>query len=575
MVKVPTPGKGQRVWFLDIPYEHRGIATAHRAEWFPNLGWAYVGTSLPSGLANYRPRRYSWEEWLEEDYLGHHRPTDPAPAPDPSTGSFTPRRDQLEDVRSMLMARKAGSPEFLIGSEVGTGKTLVTIAGVKRMANVKNVLIMCPASARAGWRLHLKEMGDGGKNWCIINYESNKKLLTVPKSAQGANQRTRTKNLRIASQGTSRVDWDVVITDESHRISNPEAQQTRACERIIAGPNNRSAFVIRVSATAGSNPAELSYLHRMFAWRDGRQVKAITSSEEYAEWCQSKGIAVDLSGFGGKLKWTGTELDLKKMNRLIYGGEIPTGIRRVPDWPGWVRIPVPVELTTEERVAYDAEWSAFEAARAKAVKARLAGSMSPAKVKAARMQGMAALTRYRQKAGILRAPGSADFIADMVAKGKQVAVSCEYLGTVEALQEELIRRKVPVVTFTGANPNEREDNRVAYQRGQAKAIIFTVTESINLHAGEKGVGGNSAPRITYVAEPRWSPKKTLQIEGRGQRNGTQAPIFYAFAVDTVEEKVIFTVIEGMKNTAMINGADTAPFVGLAEAIGTPRDMINA
>lgn len=564
------------MFFLDIPFEERALGSILKAEWYPGLGWAYVGKTLPAALQPYRPRPYSWQEWLERDHLNPDRAIAPPPAPDPTTGSFVLRRDQMEDVRTLLLARQAGAPEVLIGSEVGTGKTVVAISAIKRMAGVRNVLVVCPAGVQASWRLHLKEMGDGGKNWCIINYESTKKLLTTPSEAKAA-VRTRTKNLRIASKGQPRVPWDVVITDESHRIANPESQQTRVCERLVAGLQH-SAFAIRMSATAGSNPAELSYLHRLFAWRDGTPLKGGVTSEAYAQWCQRKGIAVDLSGFGGKLKWTGKEAELIKMNRLIYGGNPPAAIRRVPDWPDWVRIPVPVELTAEEQVAYEIEWAHFEKAREHAARVKAAGASTPAKARAvaqAKMQGAAAVVRYRQKAGQLRASGTASFVADMVSKGKQVAVSCEYLGTVEAIAAELNRMRIPVTTFTGQNPAEREDNRIAFQRGEYKVIVFTPAEGFSLHAGENMVGGNSIPRVTVVAEPRWSPKKALQVEGRAQRNATQAPIYYAFAVNTVEERVIKTVVEGMKNTAMINGADTAPFKGLAKALGVDVDLLMA
>lgn len=984
----PKPKAGEQVFILTVPYEERSLASAAGARWFPGTGWAYVGTALPKGLLEYAPKPYSWDAWLSEDFSGSTHPT---PTPDSRTGTFDLRTDQLQDVKSVLMARKAGAPEFLVGNDVGTGKTLTAIAAIKRMSKVKNVLVVCPLTVAPNWRLHLDEMGDGGKRWCIINYESAKRLLDPPASAANAKS-ARTKNLQTARSGKSKVEWDVVIVDESHycfpgdslvsteqgdieiarlvqmspgqrprvysqardgnlalrrvtegmtspskplvrvvhesgefvstedhpvftgkrgyvpagslcglddgpddadvltvlpedvqgvhqsvrdpqsqesvlfaalpvggvseatpgasgeqglrtlrgvvqrpgeepgqnvqsvvpdglpgedgsaqasglvglrvlsdrvqaegadstdsvlhpvlrsapphgrdepsrpseiagssgqdarqqgamdtyrrvegsgfrsdergqepnsrpssggedtglhagadlhrtrrerqdysaaadgsrpdwvadgardhvaeavasgsggvppahqvlsgpggpgdqdgyrdrreepshqevalpgsaegthpgssrvvrvevlelgrglgpeggsqgdqvynlsveedenyfvngvlvhNCSNPESQRTRMVDKIIVGTNGRPAFTVRMSATAGANPAELSYLHRGMAWSTGRKPKAHISADEYVQWCEDQGFSVTKGGFGNSLKWEPPteqegEVELKRLSALLFQGDPQWGIRRRPDWPEQQRIPMPVELSEQEREAYQADWAEFKDAMKRIdreKKANASKSMSrKARARAdaqARTKGLAAMTRYRQKAGQVRAPGTAEFAVEMIRKGKQVAISCEYIGTVNALFEELQSRRVRVVTYTGENRDTREEDRIAYQTGEAQAIIYTPTEGFSLHAGEHAVGGNDVPRATIVAEPRWSPKKALQAEGRSQRDGKSAPVHYMYALGTIEEKVIKKVIWGMRNTTLVNGEDTTPFNGLAETLDVP------
>lgn len=477
---------------------------------------------------------------------------------------------------TLLQAKREGLPEFLIGSNVGVGKTAVSVAAVKRMANVRNVLVICPLPVAAGWRTHLKEMGDGGKRWCVINYESTKRLLEPPAKAATA-KRTRTKNLHTVREGKPRVQWDVVITDEAHWLANPESQRSRAIEKIIGNPaGSRSAFVIRLSATAGSNPAQLAYLHRGLSYRSGESVRKEITMAQYAEWCENRGIGVSVSRYGNSLSWGKANSDLTKMNMLIFRGEPCWAIRRLPDWPEQQRIPLPMDLEDDEREAYEAEWSEFQdtmkrierdrKARADKTMTRSARARAEAQ---SRAKGLAAQTRYRQKAGQVRAPSTASFAREMIAKGRQVCISCEYLGTASRVQEELEAAGVEVAMFTGENPTTREEERLRFQRGEAKVIIFTTTEGTNFHAGEKAAGATDTPRVTIVAEPRWSPKKALQVEGRAQRDGVSAPCYYPFAVDTVEEKVIKTVIAGMRDTGQINGDDTRPFDGLAKVLKVP------
>lgn len=650
--------------------------------------------------------------------MGEITATTPAPDPDPDTGTFTLRRDQLQDVKKVLLARQAGAPEVLNGSGVGVGKTAVTISAIKRMAQVKNVLVVCPLAVAAGWRLHLRDMGDGDMNWCIINYEATKKLLEPPASAKTA-KRTRTKNLHTVQKGTPKVQWDVVVVDESHycfpgdtristedgpmeiaelvamhgsgtplphvlsqaadgslrfrevtgvfispasplvrirhaqgevvctedhplhskeygyvpasllqeggtlttstpgdggkgvgastvtsvepirqgpeptfnlavaddenyfangvlahNCSNPESQRTRAIDKIVAGPAHKPAFKINMSATAGVDPSKVSYLHRALFWKDGLKPLPHIDSERYSEWCESHRLSVGKDSFGNALKWdpdkngSNPDRELETLHSILFEGDPPLAFRRMPDWPEQRRIPAPVELTWEEMEAYNADWKEFQQALA-AIDRKMKSTTSGKTKSALRTKGRAEQTRYRQKAGQVRAPGTAAFAAEMVSKGHQVSISAEYRGTVNRLQEELDRLKVPTALFTGDNRDTREEERIAYQRGEKKVIIYTPTEGFNLHAGETAVGGNNVPRVTLVAEPRWSPGKALQAEGRGHRNGTDAPVYYTFASGTVEEGVIHRCIDGMRNIGKINGDDTTPFEGLKEALGVP------
>lgn len=569
-VRTPNPdlSKGERTFVLDVPFEDRAAAGAAGAVWYPGLGWGWVGVRLPVALRRYYPKPYSWQAWLAADLSGFG---DGDSRPDLTTGSLTLRPDQEEDVATVLAARRAGCPEFLIGSDVGTGKTAVAVSALKRMPGVRRILVVAPLSVLANWRTHLEEMGDGGKRWCLINYESTKKLLVPPRSAETA-KRTRTKNLHTARSGVGRVAWDVVVTDESHYLGAPDSQRTLALDRIAAGPGSKPAFLVRMSATAGSNPAQLSYLHRGLFWRTGSTPLPTITAERYQDWCGERGIGITPGKFGTGLAWDKEPSGLTRMHHLLFSGTPSWAIRRVPDWPKQQRFLTPIDLDPDEMDAYDREWGEFASAMKDIERARRTGTPATrAKAaSAARVRGLAAQTRYRQKAGILKAPHVAEFVADMVAKDRQVAVSCEYIGTVEALTAALAKLRVRSVTFTGQNRDTREADRLSFQRGEVPVIIYTPAEGFNLHAGDTMVGGSATPRVTVVAEPRWSPKKALQCEGRTHRNANDAPCFYAYATDTVERDVLRTVISGMDDTAVINGDDTEPFSSLlSRVMGVP------
>lgn len=570
----PTAAPNERIWVLTVPYEERAVAQSHGARYITGYGWVFTGAELPRALSDWVPRRYSWDEWLADDLSGR-APKGPQPAPTTDTGSITLRPDQEADAQLIQYARASGAPEFVLASDVGVGKTPTTIAAINAMARVQNVLVVCPHPQMAGWRDHLHRMGDGGKRWCIINYESTKKLLTIPAAAQSA-KKQRTRNLRIARSGKSRVHWDVLVADEAHACQNPEAQQTMVLDRLVDTSTERPTFALRLSATIGADPSKVSYLHRGLAWRTGRPVRSHITSDEYVAWCEEYGFQVSRDGFGNRLKWAPNGADLKKMHTLLFKGAPAWGIRRRPAWGEAPRIPVPIEITPRERVAYETEWRAFATAMDELKKAREAASQpgATAAVKraaaAAKDRGWAAQTRYQQKVGVIKASGNADFAKTLLDRDMQVAISCRFHGAVEAIQERMVSMGIQPAIFTGNNIETREDERLAFQRGEKRVIIFTTSSAINLHASDTGVqGASSAQRGMIIAEPRWSPDPALQVEGRCNRDGQIAPVFYGYAEGTIDERVITRSVEGMLNTKRMLGDSTDGLTDLAAALGVP------
>lgn len=577
---------GENLWVLTCnDWDMRGFLKSHGARYFPEYGWAYLGESLPDALRPYLPARHSWDAFVAHSLIPQSAPRG-NPNPDARTGTITLRSDQEEDVATIVAAYRRGAPEFLNASLVGAGKTVTSIAAAKRIPGVRRILVLCPLGAIPAWRRTIDDMGDGGKEWVLLNYQSTKKLLTQPAAARAAKKQS-TKNQRTVSHGAARAQFDLVIRDESQWCADPSSQQTRAVDKAIAGPaGTHPALVMSVSATPCSDPSQASYLHRGLAWRTGQPVRAHITTDEYVAWCKRYGLGVE-HGIANKLTWVHKKTpeahgpDIRKLNHLIFGAHPPWALRRVPDWPEQQRFETPIELSPQEREAYDVEWSAFaaamralDAAQKHRESVTRSGERAQERAAATRLENARkaardASVRYQQKAGLLRGASTAEYIALMVDKGFQVAVSCQHLAVVDDLRERLERRRIPTATFTGQNVTDREGERVRFQQGDATVILFTTAEALNLHAGETAVGGNNVPRVTVVAQPRWSPRQAVQVEGRGQRNGTAAPCYYLYAVDTIEEHVLRTVLPAMRNTLAIVGDDTTSIGDLARNIGLP------
>lgn len=568
------------MWLLDADFSERATLQQHGAKLWPGYGWAYTGTQLPAALHQWRPNRYSWTEFTERRL--HTTTSFGDPRPDESTGTITLRPDQEEDVRTILRAHHAGCPEFALASLVGTGKTVTAVAAAKRIPGIRRILVVMPLGVMPAWRNTLRDMGDGGKEWVFLNYQSTKKLLDAPKEAHAAKKQA-TKNRHIASKGTPHTQWDLVICDESQWLGNPASQQSRVVDRAIEGPRGKPAFILRMSATLANNPAQLAYLHRGLAWRTGTPTHGSITSEAFVEWCQTYGLHVEQS-YGNNLNWTARHnpeqeaSDIRKVRHLLFAGTPTWALRRVPDWAEQQRFLTPVELTPAQRGAYETEWNLFKSAMRRLQNAEQAhaNTSDTARKKALaqtiareRRAGRGAGIRYQQKAGLLRAEGTAHLIANFVDKGVQVGAYCQHIDLVKELLRLLKAQKIPTAVYTGQNRDTREQHRVAYQQGRAKVILYTTSEGLNLHAGEEAVRGNNVPRVGVIAQPHWSPRACLQAEGRSQRNGTEAPCYYTYAADTVEEKVLQTVIPSMRTVLAMMGDDTTSLETLSAHIGVP------
>jgi len=570
---------GEQVFLLKVPFEERQLASWGGAKYYSGYGFAFIGQALPPSLKRFEAPAYSWEAYVEADLAGAGPGSSKASL---DNGDFTLRPDQIEDRNQALRALKAGAPEFVIGSDTGVGKTVTAIA-ILKATPARNILVVAPLAVIANWRLHLKLMGDGGKRWALINYDSAKNLLEKPpakissSTGKPVQSSKATLNRAWAREGAAKVAWDVVVADESHLLANPMSQRTAAIERVIAGPTGAPpALVLRLSATAGANPAKLSYLHRGLAYVSGEKPLRATSATAYAKWCEQRGIAVSVDRYDN-LTWESNERDLAVMHDLIYRtGGLNWALRRVPEgWPEQQRNRVPVEFDGPQMDAYEEAWEEFLATMDSLGQRRTGAShrasrATPSDAAKGRLAARAAQIRYRQKAGLIRAPQTVDFVASLLENDLQVAVNCEFRGTVEAIRAGLEAKKIGTALFVGGDPH-REQQRLAFQQGAVKCIIFTPDSGISLHANETSVGGTSTERALVVAEPRWAPTPALQIEGRTQRNGEAALAYYPYAVNTIEERVIKRVIQGMRNVKMINGDDTSALEALGAEMGVYID----
>lgn len=513
---------------LDVPFASRAVATASGARWEADHGvFVFRGAQLPAELKPFQAVPFSWEAKVQAELGGT------APALPRAGEPMTPRPHQQVAIDAVTRAARSKRPGFLLADDVGLGKTLSTWEAVRSLPAVRTVLIVCPLAVIPHWRRTIAGQGGNERLQIVVmNYERLGKLFEVSPEA-----RKKVKSKKGLARAGAAPTFDVVIWDESHRCKNPTAARSKFAAKL----NARAGFTLWLSATAGQNPLELSYLAPLLADCTGNKASDL---KDFEAWCASLGLGVSRGKFG-KWDWRGDREDCEKVRGLLFDGEAPAGLRRRPEdlegWPELNRILTPLGLDASARELYAQAWSAFRH------ELELAPSGKDPK------NALAAALRLRQKSSLIRVDSTVDLVLELLDNGHHVAVSVAFVETLEAIRDALATSRIACASVYGGLGSEvREAERLRFQRGEVPVVLFTVEEGISLHQGEH----DETPRSMVIHDLRWSAIQMAQIEGRCHRDGRYAPVYWAYADETIEERIARVVagrIEAMK--AMV-GDDT-------------------
>ncbi|MGY1660240.1 helicase [Geodermatophilus sp. SYSU D00705] len=524
----PVAGPGERVWVLAVPFR----APAPGAQWRPDLqAHVYVGRELPPELAPHAPAPYTFERFLEDEL-------NPMPRPLPAGRPMQPRDEQLTGAAAIAASAKAGHRVFLLGDDPGVGKTGTAVLAAREVAaqrGGRTVLVVADRPAAITiphWTRSIAGFGDGGLRWCVTTWD------------------------RLAK--VAKFRFDVVIADEAHMVRHTTTQRWKHWKAVSgAGRVKDAPFVIAATATPAHTPLELPYLAPQFAQRHGEPLRA---------WSDLPGRLAE-HGFHverGRYGWAWTEdaderrADLARLQGWLADGTPPATLHRPAPWGPVSVTGTPVALTPAERSAYDSEWQEFRTEMQLARRARQSA------------RGRAALLRFRQKAGLIRAQATVDWVRAQVEAERQVAVSVEFVETAaDPIREALLDSGIPVAAIYGRDRFDVEAERLRFQTGAAPVCVFTVTASISLHAGEllpSGSAASATPRVGLFHQPRFSGIQARQVTGRTHRDGQVSPWRVAFAEDTVEEQVARVMVERLAVSGSTAGADTSSLQEIAELL---------
>jgi hypothetical protein len=493
----------------------------------------YRGHQFPEGLAPFACRPYSWEAYVQDGING----TRSTPS---GRNPWTLRPRQLEETARICRARTdLQAPGYVLNLPTGGGKTLTAVEAADRADNDRPVLVITPLATIPEWRRVIDSHASDRHQWVLINPH---RILTLFQARDTTlshlPHRRRLDMLR--EQGVCCVEFSTLILDESQLFCYTESQRTQLLRRLFY------QFRISASATPWNNPLQTAYVAEELAWAaDVEPPEDVTHG--YRAWLRTAlGLQLNTDADG---RWQASDNahDVAKLTRLLYDRGVGSAAD-VSDLglPSQARELAPIELTSQERRIYDAAWRDFLAAHGKSTEDVEEPSI-----------GLSMALRNLQKASRLKIPALTDIIVDYVARGYQVSCPMFFRDSVSELARAtaiaLEQRGLPnrVLEITGADntgagrggggADRRERKRQAFQLGAASVLIFNAFEGINLHAGERNVGGcghdaTMTPRVTVMGDVLLGGKRMLQAEGRCQRDGQIAPAIFPFTEGTIEQE---------------------------------------
>lgn len=554
---------GTQITILNVPWEKRMEAKVLGADYNNRIkAYIYSGEQIPEQLKPYISEDYSYHRWLEDELNKKIKPAQKLEG-----GLFTPREYQTEGIQAIKKAAEKGWRGFIVADETGLGKTITGLLGVneamKHRMNSKRkarVLILCPLSAIPHWRNTIRRLNVPNLRILIANWEQYKTFLEEPSSVDDVKKRS-TKTAHTLKNGVPFIKWDAIIADEAHKIKNYTSDRTKAFNSFAeyATPADKAPFVVWMSATIAQNPVEAGYIAPLI----GQAVNQPLTMRNWGSWLEKNGFHVSHSKTGWswvkptnkmspaekqKIREQQTE-DVKKLAKILFAPAAPS-IRRKPEdlkgWPPVQYIPFPIQLSPDLYKNYTKTWTDFR----KEYHLKYKGN-NPKSI-------LEQYLRFAQKASLLRTQGTVNETIEMLEQGYQVAVSCRFLETLDQIRAGLKQKNITVSEVSGRSFIDSETERLKFQKGVNKVILFTVEEAVSFHANETLPDGTKAtpfPRNMIIHDLRYSAISMKQIAGRTHRDGQASNTYFTYAENTVEEKVLNIMINKMKNMSLLSGED--------------------
>ena len=420
---------------------------------------------------------------------------------------------QLEGIAFAASAGRA-----ILADDMGLGKTLQGIGMAEllaREADIRKVLVVCPASVKAQWRSEVLRFS--GRDCQIVlgsaagrsgQYE-NECFFTI------CNYEQVLRDI-IAIE---RVRWDLIVLDEGQRIKNWEAKTAQTIKSL------RSPFALVLSGTPLEN--RLDDLFSVVEFIDDRRL----------------GPAFRFFNRHRVTDESGKILGYKDLN-LLRERLKPVLLRRTRSA---VMKDLPPRTTEIVRIAPTDEQAGIELAQMQIVSAIVRKSYI-SEMDLLRLQKALLLARMNADSTFLvdkHAPGFSsklerlqELLEELAAEDdRKIVLFSEWTTMLTLIERQITRLKLDSVRLDGSVPQKKRQQLVHQFQRDPTCRVFLTT-----NAGSTGLNLQAANTVINVDLP-WNPAVLEQRIARAHRMGQKNPVqvYLLVTEGTIEEKLLATL----------------------------------
>lgn len=243
---------------------------------------------------------------------------------------------------------------FALLMDMGTGKTATAINVLRHWCTQAGKplsgVIFCPPVVVKQWEGEFRAHSKLGPYVIPLNGTGKKRLKALEEGINAGpriyitNYETLTRMKPVYEKLLS-ADLDFIICDESHKCKNPQAKRTKAA--IILSDKVRKKLILTGTAVL-NNALDIFAQYRIL---DGGQTFGNNYFVFRAQYFEDKNAAMPSQKHFPN--WQPKKGTLNKLNELIYKKAIRVTKEECLDLPPLVRVKIPVELSKEQRSAYD------------------------------------------------------------------------------------------------------------------------------------------------------------------------------------------------------------------------------
>jgi superfamily II DNA or RNA helicase len=456
------------------------------------------------------------KDWWEKWKLWQAEKPDLFQTPSVIQASLRPY--QAKGYQRMALLAEAGAGACL-ADDMGLGKTLQTICYLAHRASMNplaSFLIVCPSSLIYNWQEELQKFAPTLSSQ--VHHGASRNPAALGSSGPA---------VWITSYGTARSDiellsahtFDTVVLDESHHIKNPEAQITRAVQRLQA-----------VSRVALSGTPVMNNTFDLYAQLDFLLPGLLGSREffrrEYAD-------PIDREQDPDKIQ------ALRKLTA-------PFILRRTkeqvaPDLPPKTEIVLWCQMGMAQKNLYEEIRDNIRGNLLVNIKAEGLG-----KSKLAVLQGIMKLRQICNSPLLLPKEEQTstesiktDMLVDELTgnlKGHKVLVFSQFARMLDLLAEACDKEGISYFHFDGSTPPAKRAEMVSQFQDPASTIEVFL---ISLKAGNAGLNLTAADYVVLF-DPWWNTAVQQQAIDRTHRIGQTKNVFAYKMIckDTIEEKIL-------------------------------------